>query len=112
MISRLSLIVFGLIFTTFGILLIIRPVFYDIKHGINQDFSQIKWPLGSGFIVLGCLFVFISLRKKSFENITLICPKCEETLEQTIKKEIICPCCGTTLEDLKGFYERHPELKP
>lgn len=40
-----------------------------------------------------------------------ICPKCRTTyLGYTIKSRS-CPQCGRNLEDVEGFYERHPKLK-
>jgi hypothetical protein len=42
---------------------------------------------------------------------TVICCKCLNPFSGDIYKESICPKCGGILENLEGFYKRHPELK-
>ena len=41
----------------------------------------------------------------------MICPKCETIYMSLDQPGHKCPHCGVGLGDLKGFYERHPELK-
>ena len=48
-------------------------------------------------------------KSEEFEGRYLICPKCQKALPY--KTENRCSTCGGELEDLKGFYERRPELK-
>ncbi len=103
--------VFGLLWVIFGVTLIKYPIFYDSRHGIYQNFSQVKWPLGSGFIILGVVFIFVSAKMKNNITDNFICPKCEEIIDHSGEDEVFCPKCGTKMEPLKGFYERHPELK-
>lgn len=40
---------------------------------------------------------------------TVICVSCREPFPGTDTVESKCPNCGGPLEDLRGFYERHPE---
>ena len=54
------------------------------------------------------MFVLNSLRKKAEY---LICPKCSDVLEATDNIEKSCAKCMVPYENLKGFYERHPEKK-
>jgi hypothetical protein len=42
---------------------------------------------------------------------TVICLNCREPFAWKDTEGPSCPNCGGTLEDLRGFYERHPEFK-
>ena len=51
---------------------------------------------------------------KSEERTHLKCPKCLFCNEYSVgsgKNIKLCPECGSTLEPLKGFYKRHPEIE-
>ena len=109
--KKLFWIAFGLLWILFGISLIKHPIFYDSRHGIYQDFSQIKWPLGGGFLLIGILFFLVSFKKQNGNTVDFICPNCEETVKGTEGKDVYCPKCGTKMEPLEGFYERHPDRK-
>lgn len=74
-------------------------------------------PRSTGIIVsFFGVVVFLSAlfrKRKSFqdEERFLICSKC---LALYARKNIIgglCPKCSENLEELSGFYEKHPELK-
>ncbi len=56
---------------------------------------------------------FFALMKDNYGNIpeTLVCLSCQEPYPFDKINKFICPQCGGTLEDLEGFYERHPELR-
>jgi hypothetical protein len=41
----------------------------------------------------------------------LICDKCQNPIDSKKVSGIVCPTCGGNLEDIKGYYGRHPELK-
>ena len=41
----------------------------------------------------------------------VICPKCLESSTCEKTPGMKCPNCNCTVEDLTGFYDRHPELK-
>lgn len=68
--------------------------------------------------VYACYKIFQALNsiyRDDFNNLpetsTVICVKC---MEPTILDEatgMICKKCGGTLEEVRGFYDRHPELK-
>ncbi|HHL33854.1 MAG TPA: TFIIB-type zinc ribbon-containing protein [Desulfobulbaceae bacterium] len=109
--KKIFWIVFGLLWISFGISLIKHPNFYDSRHGIYQNFSQIRWPLGGGFIFVGTLFLVVSFKMKNGKTVDFICPKCEKTVKDIEGKDIYCPKCGTKMEPLEGFYERHPDRK-
>ena len=60
------------------------------------------------------LIVFAIFRKSTpdkEEDKFLICPKCKTPFNQKDLTDSRCPECKAELEDLEGFYERHPELK-
>ncbi|WP_170830296.1 hypothetical protein [Maridesulfovibrio ferrireducens] len=66
-----------------------------------------------GLILIGySLFYKPKLPNKMVELEDTICPKCETTfgIGEAPKNEL-CPNCKDLLEPLKGFYDRHPELK-
>lgn len=80
-------------------------------------FRGMPIPIWVEYIALigGLLFLFLAwfLRRNQKERvlITLICPQCE-TLAECDEGEVRqCPQCHVELEPLKGFYDRHPELK-
>ena len=103
----------GIILAVFGYRIIVRPKFYDHIYGRYWDFTEIKWPFGVLFIIIGLFFILNALRKKAkdFEDRFLICPKCKEPFNKKGVFDERCPKCEVELEDLEGFYERHPELK-
>jgi len=41
----------------------------------------------------------------------LICSKCQTPVPANETSGSVCPKCGGNLEDVKGFYTRHPEFK-
>ena len=41
----------------------------------------------------------------------VICPRCGETKYAKDVPGLKCPKCETALEELEGFYDRHPNLK-
>ncbi len=41
---------------------------------------------------------------------TVICLQCQTPFIFTKVKNFQCPKCNGVLENLEGFYERHPEL--
>lgn len=41
----------------------------------------------------------------------VICPKCREPLWGKDNQSMICSTCQSTLENMKGFHDRHPELE-
>ena len=109
----------GAVWGLLGILIIINPSFYSSYLNREVDFTGIKWPFGGGLVILSCFFIWSSFRKKAIEadrkardaKKVLICPKC---VIPSYKKDCLdmkCPSCGEALEELDGFYERHPELK-
>ena len=102
-----------------GALIIINPSFYSSYLNREVDFTSIKWPFGGGLIILGLFFIWSSFSKKAIEaaknaadaKTVLMCPKCVKPFYKKDCQDLICPECQGPLEELSGFYERHPELK-
>ncbi len=117
--GRFFFILLGIVWGIFGILIIINPIFYHSELRYRFDFTEIKWPFGGGLILLGCFFIWSSFRKKTIEagkkakndKKVLMCPKCIKPFYKKDCEDLKCPDCQTPLEELSGFYERHPELK-
>ena len=117
--GRLFFILLGIVWGVFGILIIINPTFYHSELRYHFDFTEIKWPLGGGLIILGAFFIWSSCRKKTIEadkkakdeKKVLMCPKCIKPFYKKDCEDLKCPDCQAPLEELSGFYERHPELK-
>jgi len=105
-------IIGGSIFVFFGCVIILNPRFYDRLWSHYWDFTDIKWLYGIVFIIIGIVFICYAWAKKAkdFEGKFLICTKCEETFEEKDAPSYQCPKCNAKLEDMEGFYERHPEL--
>ena len=111
--NRFIVILTGLVTAIFGLSVITGPRFYDRLYGRYWDFTEVKIPFGGALIVIGIIFFWSALRKKAkdFEDKFLICPKCKTPFNQKDVPDSRCPKCEVELEDLEGFYERHPELK-
>jgi hypothetical protein len=105
-------ILFGIAAGIWGVTIIFDPIQHSSRYNYTWDFTEVKWPLGGFLIILGSYILISSLRKKSsdFEEIVLMCPKCVVPYSKKALRNNLCPTCGTQLENLDGFYERHPEL--
>ena len=66
-------------------------------------------------VVYGFVIVVVSLKvimgRNSKKDRYLICAKCQNIVDTFQSADDKCSKCGGPLEDLKGFYERHPEFK-
>lgn len=100
-------------------------IFYGIKmiqkkvmvnyHGVSFTETQ-SVSYGEQCIALGIIGVistpFLWFSKKSpGPPQYVICQRCLAPLSARSVPNLTCPVCGQSLEDLRGFYERHPELK-
>lgn len=113
MANKIFMIILGISLFGFGFGIILNPEFYDSKHQFYYDFNEIRLPFGGFLIVIGSLFLILALKKKSkeFEPKFLICAKCLKPLHLHAVKNNKCPECEGELENLEGFYDRHPELR-
>ena len=117
--NRISFLILGIVTSVFGASIIISPQFYHSGYKFSFNFTGIKWPFGGGLIILGAFFIWSSFRKKTIEaekkakddKKVLMCPKCIKPFYKKDCEDLKCPDCQAPLEELSGFYERHPELK-
>lgn len=67
---------------------------------------------GIPIIILGfyCIVSAIKNRYKTEIDNFLICPNCNLPIRKSSQEAEHCASCGKRLEELNGFYERHPEL--
>ena len=117
--KRLTYIVLGSLLGLFGLGILINPIFNHTGLQYNFDFTEIRYPFGTGLIILGVFFILSSLGKKTIEaekkanddQKVLMCAKCIKPFYKKDCRDSLCPDCHGPLEELSGFYERHPELK-
>lgn len=104
-------IISGIVLMVLGILIYIDPVIYG--YDVPKESGVV-------LIIIGGLWIFYFLRevKKYSKNKSstdyadfVICTDCRKPFSNIDAPSEICPSCGGRLENLSGFYERHPELK-
>ncbi|MGB3223130.1 MAG: hypothetical protein WBB23_10040 [Desulforhopalus sp.] len=102
----------GLVLVFCGIIIIVNPTFYSTTYSMTFDFSNIKFPLGSVFIIIGIYYLYkaVKLQKPEFQYKQWICPQCQETSLLMGENNHKCKQCDVVLEKLDGFYERHPNM--
>ena len=111
--AKITYIILGVSLILIGVMMIIDPIFYSTKYNYTWDFTEVKWPLGCFLVILGSYFLVSNLKKKAqdYEERVLMCPKCIAPFNHSAVPNKNCPDCGTQLENLEGFYERHPDLR-
>jgi hypothetical protein len=111
--NRLIVALTGLVTAIFGLSIITGPKFYDRLYARYWDFTEVRIPFGTALIIIGIIFIWSALRRKAkdYEKMFLICPKCEKTFNKKDVPDQLCPNCKVDLENIEGFYERHPERK-
>lgn len=76
--------------------------------------TEMKFNRLAGVITacIGLFMIAIAFRKgqRDYKE-TFICPQCETAHPFAEVQDEMCPQCKTKMEPLKGFYERHPDLK-
>lgn len=68
------------------------------------------------YTIYWTICVFILIRRKEFKQLIykpefVICPKCKKPYYSKDIPDLRCLNCGERVEDISGFYDRHPELK-
>jgi hypothetical protein len=96
----------------FGSFRTIRQGYHDALYHYNIDFGPYHYLLGIMIVTVGVMLLLFSFKKpiKSSKDKLLICPKCQNPYKREHLNQGRCVACGTELEELVGFYERHPEL--
>ncbi|MCD4742312.1 MAG: hypothetical protein K8R67_07545 [Desulfobacteraceae bacterium] len=83
--------------------------FTDPSFAVNL--TNIRWIAGPLFILWGSYVLFKSIKSKPYKEYNLKCPHCGKVSILNHLEEHKCNKCGGHLEELKGFFERHPEFK-
>ena len=111
--NRILYLLLGIVLAASGYGIIVQPRWHSSKFDYYFDFTGIHIPFGSAIIVIGIIFIWLALRKKAkdYEDKVLICPKCKEPFNKKDVPGERCPRCNVNLEEIEGFYDRHPELK-
>ena len=109
--TKIAYLFVGAWIAVIGFLLVDGRGFYF--RGVRVDFGEANTLIGCTFIIIGISIFVIALRKKAkeFGDKFLICPTCKKPFNKKDVTNSRCPKCKAELEDLEGFYERHPELK-
>lgn len=102
----------GLLSIIFGVLIFLRPTIYG--QTVPSEVGLIPIVFG-----LYCFLKGLStkgvIEKLDESNIDfaeyVVCTKCESPFGKQNANNGRCPKCGGVLENLSGFYERHPEFK-
>lgn len=65
--------------------------------------------------IVGIILIYFGIfTKKGIhmrEDNILMCLSCQKPIRSENAVELICPLCQGKLEELEGFYDRHPELR-
>lgn len=68
--------------------------------------------IGAGLLfAVWSLFMKLPDKSHSPQSAFMICVTCQEPYSKQSLKISSCPKCGGMLEDLSGFYDRHPDLE-
>lgn len=107
---NIFLLAFGAVNIAWGVTTFLFPG--ACWYGYCWDESAYNVPLGIGLTLLGVVMVLVALRKgqRDYKEV-FACPECETALPLAEAGDAVCPKCGARMEPLKGFYDRHPELK-
>ncbi|MDD5452107.1 MAG: hypothetical protein PHT49_09470 [Desulfovibrionales bacterium] len=112
MMTRIMFIAGGVVFTVFGVLIMMEKGFLYFGEFIKLGETTIPVAIVS-FIIAG-LNIWLGIRKKTariYEQEYLICPECKEVYTSDKVPDCRCLKCNAQLEPLSGFYDRHPKLK-
>ena len=113
MFNRILFLLLGICLSLYGFFMITQRGYYSSKFEFYFDFGPYHYIFGITVAIIGVLFVYTSLTKKSkdLEDKFVICPECKTPVNQRDVPNGRCPKCEVKVEDLEAFYERHPELK-
>ena len=109
--DKIIYIIFGIMLIIYGVDIIYNPE--QTWHGYPIDYTMVRIPYGLFIIVLGIYIIKNGIEKnrRKYEKEYYICPECEKIYEPKDFLIPICPECEVELEELEGFYNRHPELR-
>jgi len=88
-----------------------------VIYGHYFDFGGLKNIVGVAFGIFGILLLLYGIlgdiigRKEEKPNLPefTVCPKCKESFWGNDTPDLKCKKCGHNLEEMNGYYKRHPE---
>ena len=97
-------------------------IVFDYLQGVPSDSSLLEgWErlfvrhnIGFGVLIPMLLFLWaagVGNPGTQKNNTYLMCPECGSPATEEEAPARLCPACNAPLEDMKGFYERHPQFK-
>jgi hypothetical protein len=105
-----SLLLFGIGLAVLGLLIYRTPKLRRPLTAVPVDLTGYNEFCGALFIMAGLVIAWIAIRGSRRQTSHLICPMCETVYRITETDDSQCTKCKVPLEDLEGFYDRHPEL--
>lgn len=105
-----------LFFLIVGLLMILVGI--DVFHRKSFFYYGADVPLGNSnfvsalIIIFGIILIVFAFMKKihlTKKEKYYKCIQCGTVFAEDIQEESTCPNCGNEVEDLEGFYDRHPE---
>jgi hypothetical protein len=106
-------IAFGILLIIVGGMIILTPKVKRAFVAGYFDFTGFNVPFGVLLVIVGLVCIWFSLPPKGRKQQPrhLICPTCETVRTLAGGQPSRCVTCDVDLEDLRGFYDRHPELR-
>jgi hypothetical protein len=103
-----------------SLFIILGALFYFSEHSTLYGFP-VSRHTGTLILFIGVFWIFYVLlnrkrviydwKKSKIMEKVLICPKCLKPEWAIDHPSLKCPNCDSDLEQMDGFYERHPDLK-
>ena len=106
--SKIATIIVGIGCLWYGFNILKEGWSHLYGYPISRGSGVIVLIFGVFLILYGC---FRKARNKQDEEKFLICLGCGKTFYEKDIPNRQCLDCGSDLENIDGFYERHPELK-
>jgi hypothetical protein len=102
-------------FIGYGIFLILIGILQVISGEGDFMGNPVPGFVGYPVAALGLMFIHYGVSTKKIPqadyNNFAICSECQASFYAKDVHHNRCPECNGTVEDLDGFYQRHPELK-
>ena len=100
------------IFIFLGIAILLQPKYFWDKYGVYIDLSGMQLIFGPVFIIAGFYWIYRTIHyKKFYKKIGYKCYQCGKVFKLDSLADHKCNSCNLKLEELEGFFERHPEFK-
>lgn len=102
----------GLILILFGIVTLLEDGY--TRYGVQVPVGKI---VAIGIIVYGLIMlrsgfkIITSMSTKSEVKAYFKCVNCGERYNSNVMTTVHCPKCSGKIENIEGFFERHPEFR-